>query len=789
MNVIKQIVKAGEHGVQTIKMVVRSNERGAQGEQGEKGEAATITAGQAYSVPATAGPQVMNVGTSSDAVFDFYIPRGEVEWGDVAGDITSQADLKPYLDKADTALQPDDINYTVMQDLSVSANGSTSVLQLDADKVNLETGATTTKNIPLTVASHNNAGVMNSATFDAVVSNSAAINTILSGMVAINGLPVSPTQEELTAAWETATGRTTLVNRAQILDVDNSKYWTYYTNTGIWYPATADIEGSVSTFTNSTEGVIKGSTTVGQVYAESNGTGSVNGWDTLSAQVADNTANKLATAKLTANGGISRTTSGSGADTTVNLAIADGGVTTAKLTAGAVTAAKFAAKAVNSAILTANNLIPESDTPTGWKNTLGSTNGFYVTYYNVDGKFANQPSTYGVLETTLIGGNLYQRWTTAFDEILCRGGNTNGWDGSSSGTGAFTVIVDYPTMAKYTSGYVRTSYATTIPANADLNTNTYCQPGEYFADPDSVASTIVNSPISRSFRMKVINHHSAATSVSPVEGVWRYLIRELLTLDGTVYRQYVHNGGTATWTFDPWRRVVDTMQTGVITPDMLASNSVTTNKIADANVTAAKLASNSVTTAKIADASVTTDKLASSAVSAIKIADTAVTSAKLSSGAVTAVKLASSAVTAAKIANGAVTSAKIDWSTMGFAYKALTHKSWTPTSTAKTYPSGWDLSFSAVSGGIYEVECGSSLLGVLSGSTLTTETGLGIEVVSGATAKASLADDVLYCASGQKAKLILQATSTTVQVKAYVASSANKTVTLGDGLFTARRVA
>lgn len=789
MNVIKQIVKDGEYGVQTIKMVVRSNERGAQGEQGEKGDAATVTAGQAYSVPATVGPQVMNVGTSSDAVFDFYIPRGEVQWSDITGDITSQADLKPYLDEAETALQPDDINYTVMQDLSVNSNGSTSVLQLDADKVNLETGATSTKNIPLTVASHDKAGVMNSATFDAVASNSVAINTILSGMVAIDDLPASPTQEELTTAWETATGRTTLVNRAQILDVDNSKYWTYYTNTGIWYPATADIEGSVSTFTNSTEGVIKGSTTVGQVYAESNGTGSVNGWDTLSAQVADNTANKLATAKLTANGGITKTTTGSGANTTVNLAIADGGVTTAKLAAGAVTAAKFAAKAVNSAILTANNLIPESDTPTGWKNTLGSTNGFYVTYYNVDGKFANQPSTYGVLETMLIGGNLYQRWTTAFDEILCRGGNTNGWNGTSSGTGEFTRIVDYPTMAKYTSGYARSSYDTTIPANANLNTNTYCQPGDYFANPDSVASTIANSPTSRTFRMKVINHHGAATTITPTAGVWLYVIREIITLDGIVYRQYAHTGGTTTWTFDPWRKVVDTTQTGVITSGMLASNAVTTAKITDANVTAAKLASNSVTTAKIADGNVSRAKLSSECVSANQLASGAVTTAKITSGAVTADKLASNAVTTAKIASSAVTSAKIDWSTLGFAYKSLTNKSWTPTSTAKTYPSGWNFSFSAVSGGIYEVECGSSLLGVLSNSSPTTETGLGIEVVSGATAKASLADDVLYCASGQKAKLILQATSTTVQVKAYVTSSANKTVTLGNGLFTAKRVA
>ena len=77
MNVIKQIVKDGDYGTQTIKMIVKDSERGPQGEQGEAGIAATITAGQAYSVSSDSNPAVMNTGTSSAAVFDFYIPKGE----------------------------------------------------------------------------------------------------------------------------------------------------------------------------------------------------------------------------------------------------------------------------------------------------------------------------------------------------------------------------------------------------------------------------------------------------------------------------------------------------------------------------------------------------------------------------------------------------------------------------------------------------------------------------------------------------------------------------------------
>lgn len=76
MQVIKQVIM-GTGDTQTIKMVVRDSERGPQGEQGEQGLAATIEPGNAYSVPSNQSPSVINTGTSSSAVFDFYIPQGE----------------------------------------------------------------------------------------------------------------------------------------------------------------------------------------------------------------------------------------------------------------------------------------------------------------------------------------------------------------------------------------------------------------------------------------------------------------------------------------------------------------------------------------------------------------------------------------------------------------------------------------------------------------------------------------------------------------------------------------
>ena len=194
---------------------------------------------------------------------------------------------------ASTAVQPDDINRTVMTDISVDSSSSSTQVKLKESKVNLKTGATSSQTTTLPVASSTTAGVMNAATYDAVSSNTSNINAILGGAVAINGLPASPSQSALTSAWQAETGLSTLINRASIYDVTNSKVWTYYTNDTTWYATTSASTITVNTFTNTSEGVIKGSTADGQVFAENDGTGSVNGWDALSSDVA-NATSKLA---------------------------------------------------------------------------------------------------------------------------------------------------------------------------------------------------------------------------------------------------------------------------------------------------------------------------------------------------------------------------------------------------------------------------------------------------------------------------------------------------------------
>lgn len=223
--------------------------------------------------------------------------------GSVSKDYVDERDLivtntvEAYADAKDTALETTLKNYTdgkttalsgnAVTDVTTSANASTVTLTL-AEK-NLGTGTTSTVTRTLPVASATEAGVMNTALYATLASHSENINAILNGAVSITGLPASPTQNQLSDAWKTATGISSVINGAKINDPTNSKVWTYYTNTETWYPATNTAQVVVNTWTNNSLGIAKGSTEAGKIYAETDGTGSVNGWDALNSTVSGHT--------------------------------------------------------------------------------------------------------------------------------------------------------------------------------------------------------------------------------------------------------------------------------------------------------------------------------------------------------------------------------------------------------------------------------------------------------------------------------------------------------------------
>lgn len=93
-NVIKQVVGEGEYGTQTIKMVVRDNERGPRGEQGIQG---------VQGVPGPTGPRGADGSIHYEAGIGINItPNNIIEatgdatavWGGIQGNIASQNDLQ-----------------------------------------------------------------------------------------------------------------------------------------------------------------------------------------------------------------------------------------------------------------------------------------------------------------------------------------------------------------------------------------------------------------------------------------------------------------------------------------------------------------------------------------------------------------------------------------------------------------------------------------------------------------------------------------------------------------------
>jgi hypothetical protein len=98
-------------------------------------------------------------------------------------------------------------------------------------------------------------------------------------------IPNSPTQEELTELYEDASGESgdPTTDGVRLVDVAKNIVYTWFSSDSTWHGPESD---TVSPFTNTSSGIIKGSSgTAGKVYAESDGTGSVYGWDSMTSTV------------------------------------------------------------------------------------------------------------------------------------------------------------------------------------------------------------------------------------------------------------------------------------------------------------------------------------------------------------------------------------------------------------------------------------------------------------------------------------------------------------------------
>lgn len=159
-SVIKQIVKEGEYGTQTIKMVVKSNERGPRGMRGEQG---------IQGVPGIQGPRGADGSIHYEAGVGINItPDNIIEatgdavaiWGGIHGDIATQMDLQEEFGEytktenlAPVALSNDYGDLLNQPTIPTVNNGSLTIMQngttLATFRANSATNATALINSPV----------------------------------------------------------------------------------------------------------------------------------------------------------------------------------------------------------------------------------------------------------------------------------------------------------------------------------------------------------------------------------------------------------------------------------------------------------------------------------------------------------------------------------------------------------------------------------------------------------------------------------------------------------------
>lgn len=225
-----------------------------------------------------------------DALGDEITNRTNAD-NDLSDDITAEATARA---NAITGVE-NKIDTSILGDLVMTADANN--VSLVENKINLNTGSTTSETDTIPAASATTAGTISAAEYQTLKSSEQLLEAINEGSVAIPNISATPSQQDLTNAWLQVTGQPTLINRASIYDVDNDLIWTYYLNSGTWYSVTAG-GINIDPFTNSVSGVILGSTDDGKVSANQDGTGSVSGWATVKGDITNLQTNKADASSL-----------------------------------------------------------------------------------------------------------------------------------------------------------------------------------------------------------------------------------------------------------------------------------------------------------------------------------------------------------------------------------------------------------------------------------------------------------------------------------------------------------
>ena len=174
-------------------------------------------------------------------------------------------------DKADK----DQINWDLVERVYVSTHQNS--VTLEQSLRNVVSGITSTWEEEFPLANDNASGAMSSADYKSIRDLQARVGQLEQKATRLlYDDKIYPTADEINS-FVISMGYTAPFEGIAVVVSGTNHIWHYYENGG-WKDDGVDV---VSQFTNDIAGIIKGSASDGKVYAETDGTGSVYGWDAL----------------------------------------------------------------------------------------------------------------------------------------------------------------------------------------------------------------------------------------------------------------------------------------------------------------------------------------------------------------------------------------------------------------------------------------------------------------------------------------------------------------------------
>lgn len=188
----------------------------------------------------------------------------------------------------DDKLDKSNADRDVLTNQTISINGDN--VSLVNSYINLNSLVTKTQSNIFSLADDNQAGLMSVSDYKSIRDLQARVGQLEQKATRLlYDEKLYPTAEEINT-FVTSLGYTAPFEGIAVVVSGTNHIWHYYEGDVGWKDDGVDV---VSQFTNDVAGIIKGAAIDGKVYAETDGTGSVYGWDALNTKITNITSNYL----------------------------------------------------------------------------------------------------------------------------------------------------------------------------------------------------------------------------------------------------------------------------------------------------------------------------------------------------------------------------------------------------------------------------------------------------------------------------------------------------------------